>query len=165
LIDASAAIQDHSTGSSAHALIDRIDVVKNSKISDSSLSEIKTHIRLLVNLCNSKLLRDFPIEVIATPIDNIEFETSSAYFPNLKFLKMKNFVIEALNEAESLFDDSLCIDAMRVLVNYCNIVVFGRFDHGLIVKEKMMLDDQSNLSSNKSLAKSTHLENGDDSNG
>jgi hypothetical protein len=155
-------IEDTSTVLVARSVFNHIDAIKNTEIDNTALSRLKTSIGSLVNRCNSNLLKDFPIEVVETPIDNIEFETSSAYFPNLKFLKMKNFVIEALNEAESLFDDSLCIDAMRVLVNYCNIVVFGRFDHGLIVKEKMLLDDQSNLSSNKSLAKSTHLENGDD---
>jgi hypothetical protein len=151
-------IQDSSTAFVARAMIDQIETLKNTKITDATLREITTYIRVLVNLCNSKLLSDFPIEVVETPIDNIEFETSSSYFPDLKFSKMKNFVIRALGEAEKMFDDGLCIDAIRVLIFYCNIVVFSRFDHSLIIKEKK-LDE---LQSSKSVEKSSHLVNGDD---
>jgi hypothetical protein len=71
---------------------------------------------------------------------------------------MKSFVIETLEQAERLLADSLCITAIRVLIDYCNIVVFARFDHGLEIKQKK-LDD-----SNSSKTTSTHLvKNGDDS--
>lgn len=154
--------QDYSAASDACALFDRIDEPKNSKISDTALNEIKRSIRLLVNLYNSKLLRNFPIEVIETPIDNIEFETCSAYYPDLKFSKMNNFVIKTLEEAERMLDDGLCIDAIHVLVIYCNILVFSRFDHGLEIKQKKLDELES---SKRLVAKSIHLVNGDDSHG
>jgi hypothetical protein len=155
-------IQDSSTAFVARAMIDQIDSLKNTKITNATLSEITTSIRVLVNLCNSKLLSDFPIEVLETPIDNVEFETSSAYYPDLKFSKMKNFVIKTLDRSERVLDDSLCLNAIRVLVNYCNIVVFARFDYGLEIKRKKIDELES---SKRLVATSTHLVNGDDSHG
>jgi hypothetical protein len=155
-------IQDRSIAFIARAVTDRADELRNSKISNASLSEFKTSIRSLVKLANSKLLRDFPIEVVDTPIDNIEYETNSAYFPDLKFSKMKRFVIESFEEAERVFGDGLCINAIRVLVNYCNIVVFARFDYGLEIKQKKLDDCDS---SERSVETSTHMVIGDDSNG
>jgi hypothetical protein len=141
----------------ARTAISRIDSLKNTKIDNTALSRLKTMIRSLVNLGNSKLLRDFPIEIVDIPIDNIEFKTSCSYYPDLKFSNMKSFVIETLEQAR-LLADSLCITAIRVLIDYCNIVVFARFDHGLEIKQKK-LDD-----SNSSKTTSTHsVKNGDDS--
>ena len=145
---------------SCRSVIDYLDTLKNSGIVESLLHELKTSIHSLINIANSNLLIEFPIEIVGEPIDNIGFEIGGTYLPDLKFTEMKIFVIDNLEQAEKLSDFSLCLDALRVLVNYANIVVFSRTDHSLVIRQKK-LDDWS--SSNKLVETSTHVQNGDDS--
>ena len=111
-------------------------------------------------IANSTTLLEFPIDIVDEPIDEIGFEIGGTFLPELKFTEMKIFATDTLEQAERLSDVSLCLDALRVLVNYANIVVFSRTDHSLVIRQKK-LDDWS--SSNKLVETSTHVQNGDDS--
>jgi hypothetical protein len=113
-------------------VIDYLDTLKNNEIVESSLHELKTSIHALV----STLLLEFPIDIVGEPIDNIGFEIGGTYLPDLKFTEMKNYAIDALEQAERHSDETQCLDALRVLVNYANIVVFSRFNHGLKLRIK-----------------------------
>jgi len=109
---------------------------------------------------NSNLLIEFPIDIVSEPINDIGFEIGGPHLSELKFSEMRTFAIDTLEQAERLADITLCLDALRVLVNYGNIVVFSRIDHFLVIRQKK-LDDWS--SSNKLVETSTQLVNGDDS--
>jgi hypothetical protein len=153
-----APIEDYSTALVVRAVIESIDALKNTEISSTSLNEFKTKIRALANLCNTKYLKNFPIEIIEAPVDTMEFETRSWYSSDLKFSNIKNFIIAAFEQAMRLSDATRCIDALRILINYCNIVVFVQFDYGLEIKQKKL----DGCSSNRLVATSIHLVNGDD---
>jgi hypothetical protein len=129
-------VQECSAASVGRTVIDYTDEVKNSRIEAVSSGRLKTLIQTLVDISNFRLLQGFPIDVIYIPIDDIGFEIGSSYHPELKFSKMKSFVIDALEEAERLSDVTRCLDALRVLVNYTNIVVFSRFNHGLELRDR-----------------------------
>lgn len=141
-------------------VIDYLDTLKNNKIVESSLHELKTSIHALVSTANSNLLLEFPIDIVDEPIDDIWFEIGGPHLSELKFTEMRSFVIDTLEQAERISDVTLCLDALRVLVNYGNIVVFPRTDHFLVIRQKK-LDDWN--SSNELVEISTHLVNGDDS--
>ena len=111
---------------SCRLVIDNLDTLKNSRIVESSLLELKTSIHSLVNTVNSNLLLEFPISIVDESIDDIRFEIGGTYLPDLKFTEMKIFVTDTLEQAERLSDVYLCLNAIRVLVNYANIVVFSR---------------------------------------
>ena len=129
-------VQECSAMSIGRTLIDCIGDIKNSRIDVVSLDRLKTLIQTLVDISNFRLLQGFPIDVIYVPIDDIGFEIGGSYHPELKFSKVKSFVIDALEEAERLSDVTRCLDALRVLVNYANIVVFSRFNHGLELRDR-----------------------------
>jgi hypothetical protein len=140
--------------------IDYLDALKNSKIVESLVNELKASIHSLVDVVNSSILVGFQIEIVDNSIDDIEFEIGGSYLPGLKFSEMKSFAIDAIEQAERLSDESLCLDAIRVLVNYGNIVVFSRTNHFLVIRQKKLDELQS---SNELVETSTHLVNGDDS--
>ena len=98
---------------SCRLVIDNLDTLKNSRIVESSLHELKASIHSLVNIANSNLLIEFPIEIVGEPIDNIGFEIGGTYLPNLKFTEMKIFAIDTLEQAERLSDFSLCVAKIR----------------------------------------------------
>ena len=129
-------VQECSAMNIGRTLIDCIGDIKNSRIDAVSLDRLKTLIQTLVDISNFRLLQGFPIGVIYVPIDDISFEIGGSYHPELKFSKVKSFVIDALEEAERLSDVTRCLDALRVLVNYANIVVFSRFNHGLELRDR-----------------------------
>jgi hypothetical protein len=148
-------IQDSIIISSAQRVIDYIDEIKNIKIDGIALHRLKTSIQILIEASNSNLLRTFPVEIIDEPIDKVGFEIRST--SKLKFSEVPNFAIDSLGQAENLMDDTRCLDALHVLIDYCNIVVYSRFNYGLRFDPKK-LDDW-----NSSSKISTHLANGEDS--
>jgi hypothetical protein len=141
-------------------VIDYLNTLKNNEIVESSLHELKTSIHALVSTANSNLLLEFPIDIVGEPIDDIRFEIGGPHLSELKFTEMRSFAIDTLEQAERLSDVTLCLDALRVLVNYGNIVVFSRTDHFLVIRQKKLDELQS---SNELVETSTHLVNGDDS--
>jgi hypothetical protein len=145
---------------SCRLVIDYLDILKNSKINRSSLNELKTSIHALGSTANSKLLLDFPIDIVDESIDDVRFEIGGPHLPELKFTEMRSFVIDTLEQAERLEDITLCLDALRVLINYGNIVVFSRTDHFLVIRQKKLDELQS---SNELVETSAHVQNGDDS--
>ena len=97
---------------------------------------------------------------LTTRLMILNLKLEAPIFQSLKFSEMKTFAIDAIKQAERLSDESLCLDAIRVLVNYGNIVVFSRTNHFLVIRQKK-LDDCN--SSNELVETSTHVQNGDDS--
>jgi hypothetical protein len=102
------------------------------------LARLKLLTQNLIDVCNLKLLGSIPIAIEERAIDEIEFENKSSYFPGLKFSEIPKVVIDYLQRAEHLSDEARCIDALRIFVNYCNIVVFSRFSHGLELRERKL---------------------------
>jgi hypothetical protein len=143
---------------SCRLVIDHIDKLKNCGIDKSSLYELKASFQSLFSNANSNLLKDFPIDITEEPIEDFWFEIGGPLLPALKFTEMKSFVIVTLEHTQRLSDVSLCLDALRVLVNYGNIVVFQRTDHFLVITQKKIGEFQS---SNRQVETSTHSVNGD----
>jgi hypothetical protein len=139
-------IQDSFVTSSARKAIDYLDEIKNTQIDSETLHELRARFQTLVDSCNSKQLRNFPVDIIDEPIDKISFEIRSTYFSKHKFSEVASFMIDSLKEAESHMDDGQCLDALCVLINYCNIVVYSRFDCGLALEPKKIDDwNSSNM--------------------
>jgi hypothetical protein len=133
-------VQNNSTVTIARAAIDYIDKIKNTEINDGALTKLKMLTANLIDVCNLRLLTSFPIAIEVRPINEIEFEIKSCYFPGLEFSKTPNLVIYSFQQAENLSNEARCLDALRIFVTYCNIVVFSRFDRGLELRERR-LDD------------------------
>jgi hypothetical protein len=129
-------VQNNSTVTIARAAIDYVDKIKNIEINGMALSRLKMLIGSLIDACNLRLLTSFPIVIEDRPINEIEFEIRSCYFPGLEFSEIPNLVIDSLQQAENLSDETRCLDALRIFVNYCNIVVFSRFSHGLELRDR-----------------------------
>ena len=123
----------------AQKVIEYIDEIKNRQVDSVTLRELRTLFQILVDACNSKPLKTFPVKIINEPIDKVGFEIRTTYFPKLKFSEVPNFVIDSLGQAENLMDDTRCLDALCVLVNYTNIVIFSRFNHGLELRDRYNL--------------------------
>ena len=121
-------IEDTTIVLAARSVIRRIESLKNTEIDKAAFSEIKTQIRSLVDLCNTKPLKTFPVKIIDEPINKIEFGIGSTYYPELRFSEVPRFVIDSLLQAEKNMDDTRCLDALCVLRDYCNILVHSRFD-------------------------------------
>jgi hypothetical protein len=129
-------VQNSSTVTAARAAIEYVDKIKNTEINDRTLAKVKMLSQSLIDVCNLKRLASIPIAIEERPIDEIEFEIRSSYFPGLEFSKIPELVINYLQQAENLSDEARCLDALRIFVNYCNIVVFSRFSHGLELRER-----------------------------
>lgn len=124
--------------SPARSIIHYIDRIKNTKIDRDGLDRLKTLIQNLVDLCNAKFLHEFPIELAEISIDDADIGIRNSYHPDLKLSEMGNLMTENLEKAERSYDQTLYIDALCVLVSYCNILIFSRFDYGLEIKEKRL---------------------------
>lgn len=149
----------------ARSVLSYIDRIKNVENDNGGLGLLKTLIQTLVDLCNTKFLHEFPLEVVEVSIDKICLEINNSYHPDLTFSEIPSFVVENLEKAERLSDPDQCIDALRVLVNYSNIIIFSRFNYGLEIREKRL--DVCNESSNRLVydQPSNHSVNGDDNHG
>jgi hypothetical protein len=136
----SSMMQCYSSVSNTLSVIAYIDRIKNTEINGLALDRLKMLVQRLIDTCNLRLLVDFPTAIEDRPIDEIEFEITSSYFQGLKFSEIEAFVIDSLQQAETLFDETRCIDALQVLLSYCNFVVFSRFDRGLELRERRLND-------------------------
>jgi hypothetical protein len=130
-------VQNDSIVTIARAAIEYVDKIKNIEIIGMALSRLKMLIGSLIDACNLRLLTSFPIVIEDRPINEIEFEIRSCYFPGLEFSEiLPNLVIDSLQQAENLSDETRYLDALRIFVNYCNILVFSRFSHGLELRDR-----------------------------
>jgi hypothetical protein len=129
-------VQNSSTIAAARAAIEYVDKIKNTEINNVALVRLKMLSQNLIDVCNLKRLANIPIAIEEKPINEIEFENRSSYFPGLEFSELPKVVIDYLQQAENLSDEARCLDALRIFVNYCNIVVFSRFSHGLVLRER-----------------------------
>jgi hypothetical protein len=142
---------------SAQKVLDYIDEIKNTQIDDTDLHKLTTLFRILVEACNSKPLKTFPVKIIDKPIDEVDFEIRNTNSSKPNFSEVPAFVVDSIRQAEKLLDDGQCLDALRVLIDYCNVVVYSRFARGLELGPKK-IDDW-----NSSNVISTHLAIGEDS--
>lgn len=133
----------------ARKVIDYIDEIKNTEIDERKLSKLRTSLQLLVEACDSKPLEDFPVKIIDEPIDNVQFQIRSTYSWKLNFSDVPKFVIDGLGQSENMMEAARCLDALGVLVDYCNILVYSRSARCLKLEPKK-LDDWNELSSAKS---------------
>jgi hypothetical protein len=133
---------------SARKVIDFIGKIKNTELTGVSLHELRTLSQILVDACNSKPLKTFPVKIIDEAIEKVGFEIRSTYSQGLTFSEVPNFVIDSLRQAENHMDDTRCLDALRVLVDYCNVIIYSRFNHGLEIEPRI-------------IARSNHSANGD----
>ena len=117
------------------SVLSYVDRIKNTEIDSTALRTLKESIRSLVEICNKKFFHQLSLEIIEVPIDEAGFEIRSPYFKDLRFSEMISFVVDNIEQAERFSDQNVCIDALRVLINYSNIVVYSRFDHGLDLRQ------------------------------
>lgn len=163
-------IEETSTLGVALAVIDHIAALKNSEVDHKSLSEIHRLLGLLFDHYNLLFLRpDFQIELAEAPIETCQPGIDDWYLFCRPF-EMKKFItgafeaLERLSNPDRIHTSNRCIEILSVVIDYVNLVLrSGKF--GLNIEEKKQLDDHSNSSSNKLLATSTHLPNGDDIHG
>jgi hypothetical protein len=166
-----ATIQDRFTGSIAHAIIDQIETLRNNEIDDKTLSNIHNLLGSFVYHCNTTFLRSgFQIELVEAPIETCQPDMKSwCLFCHIS--NMKKFITSAFDDLgrhsdpQRILASDRCIETLSVIIDYVNLVVFVNQNYGLVLREKKRLDDQSNLSSNKLLAISTHSVNGEDYHG
>ena len=121
-------------------IIDFIDKIKNTEITGLTLHRLRTLLQTLVSACDSKPLKTFPVKIIDGSINKIGFEIRSTYYPELRFFEVPRFVINSLVQAEKNMDDTRCLDALCVLRDYCNILVYSRFDCCLKLEPKVTGD-------------------------
>ena len=149
----------------AAKILNQINKLSNAKVTDKSVDEITTQIRSLIDYCNTKILKDFLIDVIYKPPTTLQLEIKSWYCPNLSQANVSEYVINTFENLErnsystQIEASSRCIDAIQVLADYFNVVVLSGTDHYLELKEKK--SDDLEQSSN-SVETSIHLVNGDD---
>lgn len=153
-----------STGLLASSVINYIDSIKNTEIDSATLGFLKASIRSLVDLYNIKFFHVLPLEIKEVLIYDARFEISNSYHPDLTLPEMKRVVIENLTKAENLSDQSLFVDALCVLLNYCNVVILSRFNYALEIKQKN-LDDSDSSKSSVHDQSSAHSLIGDDNHG
>jgi hypothetical protein len=143
-------IQESAFVTSVQQVINFIDRIKNTEITDETLHELLSRFQTCVDIYNLKPLIAFPVKIVAEPIDKITFEIRSTCFSRFKFSEVHS-VIDRLRQVENL-DDGQCLDVICVLIDYSNIVIYPRFDHGLALEPKKIDDWKS------SSGISTHLE-------
>jgi hypothetical protein len=117
-------VQNESTVTVARAAIEYVDKIKNTEIDNVALARLKMLSQSLIDVCKLKRLASISNAIEERPIDEIEFESRSSYYPGLEFSKIPELVINYLQQAENLSDEARCLEALRIFVNYCNIVVF-----------------------------------------
>ena len=164
MVLASATTIDPSATITATKILDHINKLRNTKVTDSSAYEIIASIGSLISYCNTKFLKDFPIDVIYKPT-TLQPEIKSGYAHDLNLNNISEYIISTLKELESssyhiqLETSNRCIDAIRVLVDHLNTVVLYRTDHYLELQETKLdgIEQSSNL-----VEISIHLVNGDD---
>ena len=145
----------------AAKILNDIQILHNTKVTDESVGEITTSIRTLSNCCNTKFLKDFPIDVVYKPNDTVPTQFKSWYCPNLSQANVSEYVINTFENLERnsystrIEASSRCIDAIQVLVDYFNAVVRSG---SVELKEKK--SDDLERSSN-TVETSIHLVNGD----
>ena len=143
-------------------ILNQINKLSNAKVTDSSAYEIIASIGSLISYCNTKFLKDFPIDVVYKP-NRLQTEIKS-WYTDLNLTNINESVINAFDKLEKnsyfiqLETSNRCIDAICVLVDYFNVVVLYRTDHYLELQEKK-LDDLEQ--SSYSVETSIHLVNGD----
>ena len=81
-------------------ILDHIDKLRNAGITDSSVSEITTSIRALINYCNAKFLKDFPIDAVYKLINTLQTEIKSWYFSNLSLTNIHECIINTFEDLE-----------------------------------------------------------------
>ena len=112
----------------ATKISDHVYKLRNAKVTDSSVYEITTQIRSLIDYCNAKFLKDFPIDVVYKPTI-LQPEIKSWYAHDLNLNNISKYIINTLKELESssyhiqLETSNRRIDAIRVLADYLNTVV------------------------------------------
>lgn len=135
------ATEHPSASLTATKILDRIDSLRNRKVTDSSVDEITTLIRALANDCNTKYL-DLPIDVVYKASSIIQTEIKSWYYPGLNLANISGYVISTFEDLEKdlyhtqIEKSNRCIDAIQVLIDYINMVVLSRANHYLELKEK-----------------------------
>jgi hypothetical protein len=155
------ATENISTRLLVRSIIEAIELLKNSEIDSSKLTELKTQIQSLASFCNSKFMNNFPIEIVDTSNDNVDLGISSWYSADLNLSNATKYVVDTFEELDTIIksdSSTRCIDAILVLIQYVNLVILSRSGQGLMIEEKK-LDD---CSSSKSNGTSIHLVNGDD---
>ena len=140
---ASATTTEHHTVTlTVTKIFDQVNKLRNAKVTDESVDEITTSIRFLIDYCNTKFLKDFPIEVVYKPNDTVPTQFKSWYCPNLSQANISKYVINTFENLErnsystQIEASSRCIDAIQVLVDYFNAVALSGTDHYLELKEK-----------------------------
>ena len=147
----------------AAKVLDYVDKLRNAEVTEPLVKEITAYIRDLIYYCNTKHL-ELPVDVVYKPCNIFPTEIKSWYQPNLNLTNIQEFILSTFKELggnsyyTKIETSNRCIDALRVLVDYTNVVVLWRINRYLELQEKKLDESQSS----KSVETSIHLDNGDD---
>lgn len=163
---------EHPSTTITTKIVDKINNLRNTEVTDSSANDIKASIRTLINYCNSKFLKDFPIDVVCKLSNTLQIEINKSWYcPDLNLTNTHEYIISTFEELErksyhtQIEASNRCLDIICALVDYFNVVVLFivlfRRDRYLELQEKK-LDE---LQSSKPIETSIHVVNGDDFHG
>ena len=113
-------------------ILDQVNKLRNSKLTDAVAVEIVKPIWNLVNLCNVQFLKDIQVGVIYIPDNAVQTEIKSWYFSDLNPTNLRESIFNTFEELERnlhnahIETSNRCIDAICVLVDYINAVVLYR---------------------------------------
>jgi hypothetical protein len=153
-------IEHPSVTTTATEILDKIRSLQNAEITEVSAHEFVTSIRTLANQCNERFLKNIQMDGIYIPSNTIQTEIKSWYFSDLNFTNIQKYIIDTFENLErnsyspEIESSNRCIDALYVLVDYLNVVIFSRLAHRIKLRQKN-LDDCS--SSSNSVETSAHL--------
>jgi hypothetical protein len=146
-------------------ILNQIRGLQNTEITEASALEIAISIRTLANQCNARFLKSIQVDGIYTPTNAIQTEIKSWYFSDLNFTNIEKYIIDVFENLErnsyntSIETSNRCVDALCVLVDYLNVVIFSRLAHCIKLRQKKLDELEHSSNSNKT---SIHLVFGDD---
>jgi hypothetical protein len=152
------------SSATATEILNQIRSLQNAEITEASAHEIAVSFRTLTNQCNARFLKSIQVDGIYTPTNAIQTEIKSWYFSDLNFTNIEKYIIDIFGNLErnsyntQIETSNRCIDALCVLVDYLNVVIFSRLAHCIKLRQKK-LDE---LESSNSIKTSTQLVFGDD---
>lgn len=147
----------------ATEILDHINNLQNSEVTEASAHKIAIAVRTLTDQCNARYLKNIQVDGIYTPTNVFPTEIKSWYFTDLNYTNIQKYIIETFENLErnsyntEIEASNRCVDTIHALVDYINLVLFSRLAHRIKLRQKI-LDDCSSSSS----VETSNLVTGDD---
>jgi hypothetical protein len=133
-------------------ILDHINNLWNTEVTEASAHEIVTSIRTLTDQCNARYLENIQVDSIYTPTNVFPNKIESWYFSDLNFTNIQKCIIETFENLQrntysiQIETSNRCIDSLYVLVDYLNLVIFSRLAHRIKLRQKKLDDCNSSNS-------------------